>query len=432
MHHFFPGPFFNFEAIRILGTTRYGGADVAECLDAIGQIRHNDPKTWHEAWSKQARQAENLAQEAQRNGHRSAARSAFLRASNYTRASQYMMTGDRLGASDPNVVPILQKSVELFHKALSLFDAPVEILHIPYRDGLSLPAYLYLPPATCRIPGRKTPVVISLIGADSTQEEIYHMLPAAGPELGYAVLTFEGPGQGLTLHQHGIPMRPDFEVVNTTVLDFLVNYSKTNPSLDLDTDNISIAGASLGGYFALRGAATDTRVKACIAIDPMHDLWEMATKHVAPTFFNLWDSGWIPDWFVNTAVLQNTRLSFQSRWEIYTSARFLGATTPVEILQFMKEFSLDKNGTGRDYLQDVKCPTLVTGAADSLYFDPIDNNSSGVLARLAAPKKELWVGETPGDGSLQAKMGAMGLCNQRVFEFLDRQFNIRRNKIVDY
>lgn len=298
MHQFFRGPFFDFEAVRILSTSVHGGAEVGEFLEAVGQIQENDPESWHDAWLRQAHTAEKLAHEAMSSGHRRAARGAFLRAANYTRAGAYMLLGKRLGVGpdDPRTVRLLRKVVELFGMAVPLFDGPVHRLSIPYVDStrdpkvsISLPAYLYLPPPACRLPG-KAPLVVYALGADSMQEEMYHMLPAEGPALGYAVLTFEGPGQGLTLHEHNVPMRPDWEEVNGAVLDYLEEYSREHEELEIDLDRIAVAGASLGGYFALRSAA-DTRVKACVAIDPPFDFYEFGTDHVAPTFFGLWDQG---------------------------------------------------------------------------------------------------------------------------------------------
>ncbi|KAK2003778.1 hypothetical protein LX36DRAFT_706863 [Colletotrichum falcatum] len=63
MHKLFPSStFFDFETIRILGTTVYGGAEAAEVLEAVGDIKPNDPITWEKAWSNQAARAELLAQ----------------------------------------------------------------------------------------------------------------------------------------------------------------------------------------------------------------------------------------------------------------------------------------------------------------------------------------------------------------------------------
>ncbi|KAI1076748.1 Alpha/Beta hydrolase protein [Whalleya microplaca] len=422
MHQFYQGQFFNFETVRILSTARYGGADVAEFLDAVGHIRENDAVGWHKAWSEQAQTAEEVAHEAQRHGHRVAARMAFLRASNYTRASAYMMTGEG-SKSDPRVVPLLEKVTDLFGSAMKLSDGPVHVLQIPYEKGLSIPAYLHLPPPSCRLPG-KIPIVINPVGADSLQEEIYYILPSAGPELGYAVLTFEGPGQGLTLHKHGISMRPDWEVVNGIVLDYLFEYAKEND--DLDLDRIAVAGSSLGGYFALRSAA-DERIKACIAIDPLYDLWDFATRHVSPTFLNLWDKGWISDGFVDGVILLGTRFSFQMKWEIATTSRYMGVSTPTELLRAMKRYTL-RQAKG-SYLDQVKCPVLVTGAVNSLYFD-VGDHTAMVFDGLKHNDKEVWVAAKPGEGSLQAKVGAFALCNQRVFEFLDKRFGMERNEAV--
>lgn len=122
MHRFFRGDFFNFEVIRLLGTTRYGGADVAEVLEAVRNIRENDPITWHKAWFEQAKRTDGLAHEAEEHGHRHAAKMALLRASNYTRASAYMMTGQSLGLSDNRVIPILKQFVGLFYKALAFIN----------------------------------------------------------------------------------------------------------------------------------------------------------------------------------------------------------------------------------------------------------------------------------------------------------------------
>ena len=269
MHNLFKSPFFDFETIRILGTTAYSGADVAEVLEAIGQIKDNDPTSWESAWRTQADRAVAVAQEASRHGDRDAARRAYLRASNYTRASGYMYTSslDAAGAlaQDPRALPVAERVGELFRKAVPLMEGAVHELAIPYEEYV-LPGLLYLPPAGRRIPGReKIPILVNSGGADSCQEELFYLNPAAGPGLGYAVVTFDGPGQGIMLRRYGLEMRPDWEVVTGKVIDHLERYARDHPKLDLDLNAISVSGASMGGYYSLR-AASDPRVKACVAI----------------------------------------------------------------------------------------------------------------------------------------------------------------------
>jgi len=272
MHKLFPNsPFFDFETVRILGTTAYGGADVAEVLEAVGQIKANDPSSWERAWATQAARAEVLAEEARRQGDRDAARRAYLRAANYTRASGYMyLSSSPAGegtamAQDPRALPVAERVGELFRKAIPLMDGTVLSLSIPFEE-FQLPAYLYLPPNDRRIPSRdKIPILVNCGGADSCQEELFFLNPAAGPGLGYAVLTFDGPGQGMMLRRYELEMRPDWETVTGCVIDHLVEFSAQNPHLELDVNCISISGASMGGYFALR-AAVDPRIKACVSI----------------------------------------------------------------------------------------------------------------------------------------------------------------------
>lgn len=163
------------------------------------------------------------------------ARQAYLRASNYTRASGYMLVGDGPDQPDGELVHVVEKVSALFRKAIALSDQTVHFLDIPYGNGPPLPvscllsvvdkssltvtqATLYLPPPCRRLPG-KIPILISNGGADALQEELYYMHPSLGPDLGYAVLTFEGPGQGVVLRKHNLKMRADWEVVIKHVID---------------------------------------------------------------------------------------------------------------------------------------------------------------------------------------------------------------------
>lgn len=185
MHKFFPrSGFFDFETVCILGTTAYGGADVAEVLEAVGQITPNDPVSWESAWRTQAQRAEELADEARKHGDRDAALRAYLRASNYTRASGYMYVStpgdDGVLVQDPRAMPIAEMVGKLFRRAIPLMEGVVHALNIPYEEYV-LPGYLYLPPTNRRISGRKIPVLVNTGGADSCQEELFYLNPAAGP-----------------------------------------------------------------------------------------------------------------------------------------------------------------------------------------------------------------------------------------------------------
>ncbi|KAI1277504.1 Alpha/Beta hydrolase protein [Xylaria sp. FL0933] len=437
MHKIFPkSGFFDFETVRILGTTAYGGADVAEVLEAVGQIKSDDPASWEEAWRRQAHRAEKLADEARQNGDRDAALRGYLRASNYTRASGYMyvstLNEDGDIVQDARALPIAEKVGKLFRRAMSFMEGETRVLSVPYNEYV-LPAYLYLPPASRRIPGRKIPILVNTGGADSCQEELYYLNPAGGTGMGYAVITFDGPGQGIMLRKYELEMRPDWEVVTGSVIDYLETYSAQHPELDLDLSSIAVSGASMGGYYALR-AASDERVKACVSIDPFYDMWDFGTAHVSPLFIKAWTAGFISSGFVDKLMAVISSLSFQLKWEISVSGTFFGISSPAEILLNMKKYTLHGNGVDEkdeSFLSKVECPVLLSGAGKSLYLDVNSHTKRcfDALTSVALEDKEIWVPESEGQGSLQAKMGAFALCNQKTYHFLDKAFGIKREPL---
>lgn len=419
MYEFFKGAeFFNFELTRILSATPYGGCDIAEFLDALSAIKRNDAKSWHRAWTLQAEKAEQMAHDAASTGHKEIAKSAFLRASNYFRASQYMIF-----EREPSL-KILERSIENFQRGIELVDYPVEFVEVQH-EGLGLPGLLYIPNDGQRV-SEKVPLIVVCGGADSTKEELHFLLGAAGPPNGYAVLILDGPGQGISLLRDKTIQRPDWETVIKSVLDHIVSYAESHPSASLDIDRIAITGASMGGYYALRGA-TDARIKACIAIDAFYDLFDLVMSRQPKMFMDLWLGGWIPDSLIDTLTFLQGRFDFQSKWEVWCSSTILGVEKPSDLMRKTKEYTL-RLPDGSELLQHVKCPVLVSGAAHSLYFKPELSSSKIMecLSHIKESNKEVWIPKEPADGGLQAKVGAWSLLQYRTFKFLDKHFDIKR------
>ncbi|KAI3396959.1 hypothetical protein diail_11359 [Diaporthe ilicicola] len=422
MFKFFNSFIFDFELTRLLGSTSAGGCDTAEFLTALGKIKKHDAESWFSAWKEQGQRAEKIADEAERDGFRALSKNAYLRAANYFRAASYMFPNE-----DPRVVPFSERSIKNFQLATSLMDGEVLPVQIPYEKDVELPGYLYLPPSSSRLLG-KIPVLMYLGGADSTKEELHFLFGHTGPQLGYAILCFEGPGQGLLLKKAKIPLRPDFEVCAGIALDFLGDLSKSRPELELDLERIAVAGAATGGYFALR-AATDRRIKACVSIDPFFSLWELAMTRAPETIVNLWDNGWISDGFFDWSTDFQCRIDFPTRWEMALGKSSMGVETATAMLRRFKDFSLDKKGDGK-VLDRITCPVLLTGpGAGREMYSSAEAGAMKIhrmLAMVPEGKKEIWVPTEVADGGLTAKIGAWALLAQKSFEFLDRQFEIKR------
>ena len=101
-------------------------------------------------------------------------------------------------------------------------------------------------------------------GYDSLWKSLF-CRSAHGRKRGYTVILFEGPGQGICLHQN-MYFRYDFEKPVSAVIDFL----RLKPVCH-DRD-------ILGGYFALRSAAFEKRIAAAVAYDVMDNGFEVMTN----------------------------------------------------------------------------------------------------------------------------------------------------------
>jgi pimeloyl-ACP methyl ester carboxylesterase len=326
---------------------------------------------------------------------------------------------------DPRRFEIISRSVNNFKKALALFDSHVEVLEIPFgTDGASLPAYLYLPNKSPEGDSTgKIPVLVQIQGFDTTQEEFYHFTVAGALPRGYAVLTFDAPGQGMVVRRtkNRLHLRGDYEVVLKAVLDALWTYPSLLPACkQLDLDRVAISGNSMGAYFALRGAAFDDRVRACIASDGFYDLAGEARKRI-PSWFRYLNSS-----AVNGIMGLALRFSsFQMRWEMSQGIFAFGATSPSDAVEKMQAFTLERPD-GTSMLTNITCPTLVTDATDTVFAIDAQRIYDNLSQLKDGHSKTMWRPVGVGQGSLQAKVAAFSHMHATIFGWLDTIFNITR------
>ncbi|KAK3174763.1 hypothetical protein OEA41_002009 [Lepraria neglecta] len=423
MFKFFKSPFFNFEYLRVLGAAPFQASEISECLEAHSHLKNDDPETWYRTWTAFGDKAKALGEDAWANHDKAAARWAFLRAANYYRSSEFFL---HCQPDDPRLCAAIQKSSDVHNRAVALFDTEVMVFNIPYENGLELPARLYMPETGSRSLGR-IPLILQTNGFDSTGEELYLYGPAGAIPRGYAVLSFDGPGQGLSLRKDKTILRPDWEHVTSKVLDYIFDVlAPQNERLELDLNRIAVLGASMGGYFALRASA-DPRIKACVSCDGFYSLFEVARSRMPGWFINSWLDGTMSDGVFNAISNFLGRFNFQLKWEFAHSQWTYGVKTPADVMRVMQTMSL-KGEDGSEYLEKVHCPVMVTGAAQTIYFEP-DINAEKVMANLGHLEhrhKLLWVGDGESDGGIQAKIATLSLMHQYMFEWLDKQLGVRR------
>lgn len=152
-------PWWSYQFRRVLGETREGGGAISECFLAADAMRPGDGESWFLEWKRLADRSAAEAAAAEAARHVVTARNAYLRATDYYRASEY-----GLAPFDPRRLESFDKCEECFQKAGRHMTPPLESVRIPY-EGTTLPAY-FLPPSDL---GARWPVPVSFGGQEEAR-----------------------------------------------------------------------------------------------------------------------------------------------------------------------------------------------------------------------------------------------------------------------
>jgi pimeloyl-ACP methyl ester carboxylesterase len=222
---------------------------------------------WLGAWCETAEMHESLAREAEAAGRTVTAGEAWLRAAVCFHFGKFVwvLDEDRSRAAADRAVAALRQA----HR---LLDPGAERLEVPLDGGAVV--------ANLRRPSRvsQPPLVLLIPGLDSTKEEFFRMEDMFHAR-GVATLSMDGPGQGEA--GYDLPLRHDYEVAVTAVLDAIARRD------DLDLDRVGALGVSLGGYYAPRAAAFEPRIRAVACISGpfcFGEIWDALPELTRETF----------------------------------------------------------------------------------------------------------------------------------------------------
>jgi pimeloyl-ACP methyl ester carboxylesterase len=323
----------DYQLIRQLGSCTYGGTSVGECLSIVNRIADGDPSSWVSEFRKLAEQQEIDGLKRASNKHFISAKDQFLKASNSYRAAEYYTY-----SYEPIHRELGLKARECFHEAMKYVNHTFESVMIPYK-GFRLPVYFMAPGSEVR--KRKTLLIVS--GYDGTTEEEYLMRGRPALERGYNVVLFAGPGQMDTLRFFpDAVFEPDFENPVKAIVDFSYDHP------DVDRERLALLGISFGGYFAVRAAAHEERIKALVANSPILDLYKYMAAFVGS------DPAEMPD-------EENFRLEeisdipeeFMSKHHKVMSANLIkrfGQATFKDTFVYLREFKVG------DAVKNIRCP----------------------------------------------------------------------------
>ncbi|MBK8020462.1 MAG: alpha/beta fold hydrolase [Chloroflexi bacterium] len=171
-------------------------------------------------------------------------------------AAFYMRAAEFLARpTDPDKERLYDQFIELFYQAFSADN--IERYEVPFAGG-ALPAMRLAPV------GVKKGTVLIHGGFDSLIEEFYAIWKLFSED-GYEVIAFEGPGQGGALRKHRLAFDHAWEKPTGAILDYF------------NLSDVTLLGISMGGYWCLRAAAFEKRIRRVIVFPPVYDWMESAS-----------------------------------------------------------------------------------------------------------------------------------------------------------
>ncbi len=281
----------------------WGAAALGE-IDQIGQRlrgHEGDNERWWQEWTDMARRIESFGDAEEERGHRLTAGAYYLR------AGIYYFCGERFIPPSERKWQTYRDCLRCFGKGVERRFPEISRMEVPY-EGTTLPAWF----VKAEVDGQ-APAVVMFDGLDNAKEMSVLFGGVEIARRGIHVLAIDGPGQGEALRLRGIVSRHDYEVPAGAAYDFLAARA------DIDPARIAVMGFSMGGYYAPRAAAMDSRFAACVAWGghfDYHESWVRrrkimesgGTKVSAPGFQLPWVLG-MPDMDACMKKLEKYRLA---------------------------------------------------------------------------------------------------------------------------
>lgn len=226
----------------ILGGVEYHDVETAKALAPTWM-------EWIDVWSDLGAKHRARAEELNADGLALSAGHAFRRAAACYHFAKFVWAEDERKNGDAT-----EAAVSCTRSALQLLDPSHR--RISAESGeFKVVGHLRFPIESAAFPHA---LVVLVPGTDSTKEE-FPSWEKVICDRGLACLSLDGPGQGEVFHM-GTRMQPAYEKTLALGLDAVAS----DPRIDMN--RVGIAGTSLGGYYAVRGAAFEPRVKALVSI----------------------------------------------------------------------------------------------------------------------------------------------------------------------
>ncbi|KUI56465.1 hypothetical protein VP1G_03770 [Cytospora mali] len=196
-----------------------------------------------------------------------------------------------------------------------------------------------------------------------------HTLNSPKDDFEIPIIVYKAPGIGpkhtmiLGNGFDGVGFIYDWERVVTPVVDFAVANAET---LEVDTAKLVLLGYSMGGFLAVRAAAFEHRLAACIAVDGIWDMSMLFTAKMPPEAPTLWRSG-TPENRVRfdeaiSALLASGKLAIGAQWPMNHAMWAFCTRSAPELYGRIAKFTLE------GVIGGVRCPVFIGDAETDIFF----------------------------------------------------------------
>ncbi|ENY8961809.1 alpha/beta fold hydrolase [Clostridioides difficile] len=277
-----------------------------------------------------------LAQEAEQDGRTENAIA-------YYRMSEFFMYD-----GDPDKISVYKKATTLFYNYYSEYfsNGTVQIFHVPYEN-------ITLPVMYAKAQGEVKDVILLHGGNDSYFEEFFFPMLYLASQ-GFDIYLFEGPGQGGVMRLQGKRFTYQWERPVKTILDYF------------HLENITIVGASLGGFLAPRAAAFEKRIERVVAWSVFPNFLDIIVGSQPIKMQNLLRLllKLKTKWLVNFIIKQKMKSGDSMVvWGLKHGMYAYEASTPYEYFQKIKYYQIDS--IAKNINQDI----LILGATQDHFID---------------------------------------------------------------
>jgi len=241
-------------------TAGVGNQAVVEMTTArINTFYGDGPGVWSYEWRNTGEYYESLADRHLQGGD------GKLAKENYVRALILYKMGYMPGNFSPSELKAYGRFRDVMYKINDQLEFPFELVEIPF-EGHTIVVHLYKPKNI-----DNPPLVLYTGGTDGAKETGENATQGLTSR-GFAVAAFDLAGTGESMDWD---TRPDSHKLHKRILDWF------EKSGEFDFSRVGLIGGSFGGYYAVRMAAEDKRLKAVINhCGLVHSAFQMSPKDV--------------------------------------------------------------------------------------------------------------------------------------------------------